>query len=252
MTASLALVMQAIDRAFTVLRAVASRPGTSTLADVTRKAGLPKSTVLRLLIALEDQGAVQRVGGRYAIGPGLATLSHRGAPVSALKEVARPHLVELAEQLQENVSLTIDDGDATLYIDTAVSESSVMVQDWTGERIPYHASAGGLALMSTWPDDVIADHVDAGLVPYTPSTVVTSAGIDGKVQAARTTGVVWTRQEFSDDVNGIGAVILDPDGNAVGALNAYGPDYRFPDPGSVDAIAAAVLDTGRRIGDRLA
>ena len=131
--------MQAIDRAFTVLRALASRPGTSTLADVTREADLPKSTVLRLLIALEDQGAVQTVGGRYAIGPGLAALSHQGAPVSALKEVARPHIVELADLLQENVSLTIDDGDATLYIDTAVAESSVMVQDWTGERLPYHS-----------------------------------------------------------------------------------------------------------------
>lgn len=243
--------MQAIDRAFTVLRAIASRSGTSTLADVTREAGLPKSTVLRLLIALEDQGAVQTVGGRYAIGPGLATLSHQGAPVSALKEVARPHLVELAEQLQENVSLTIDDGDATLYIDTAVSESSVMVQDWTGERLPYHASAGGLALMSTWPDEAIADHVAAGLAPHTRTTVVTRSGIDTKVASARDTGVVWTHQEFSDDVNGVGAVILGPDGSPVGALNAYGPDYRFPGDRATTAIVEPLLEACRRIGERL-
>ena len=208
--------------------------------------------MLRLLIALEDQGAVQCVGGRYAIGPGLAALSHQGAPVSALKEVARPHLVELAEQLQENVSLTIDDRDATLYIDTAVAESSVMVQDWTGERLPYHASAGGLALMSTWSDDEIGRHVDAGLEPYTESTVVTRFGIDTKVGAARAQGVVWTHHEFSDDVNGVAAVILGPDGSAVGALNAYGPDYRFPGARATEEIAESVLTACRRIGDRLA
>ncbi|MEM9467544.1 MAG: IclR family transcriptional regulator [Actinomycetota bacterium] len=243
--------MQAIDRAFTVLRALASRPGTSTLADVTREADLPKSTVLRLLIALEDQGAVQTVGGRYAIGPGLAALSHQGAPVSALKEVARPHLVELADVLQENVSLTIADGDATLYIDTAVAESSVMVQDWTGERLPYHASAGGLALMSTWSDATVRAHVASGLSPYTPSTVISLKGIRRKLVDARD-GAVWTQQEFSDDVNGVGALIVGPDATAVGALNAYGPDYRFPGERDHDAIEAALIETCQAIGERLA
>ena len=244
--------MQAIDRAFTVLRAVASRAGTSTLADVTNASGLPKSTVLRLLIALEDQGAVQTVGGRYAIGPGLAALSHQGAPVSALKEVARPHLVELADLLEENVSLMIADDEATLYIDTAVSESSVMVQNWTGERLPYHGSAGGLVLLSTWPDDEIARHVAAGLEAYTPTTVTTLDEVMAKVEQVRTTGVVLTHQEFSDEVNGVGALITAPDGSALGAVNAYGPDYRFPGERTIDEISAAVIETAKAISGRLA
>ncbi|MEM9202527.1 MAG: IclR family transcriptional regulator [Actinomycetota bacterium] len=242
--------MQAIDRAFTVLRAVASRRGTSTLADVTRESGLPKSTVLRLLIALEDQGAVQTVGGRYAIGPGLASLSHQGAPASALKEIARPHIVELAELLQEHVSLTIADGDATLYVDTAIAESSVMVQDWTGERLPYHASAGGLALMAAWPDAAIRAHVATGLEQSTPSTVISLKGIRLKVAQARA-GAVWTHQEFAEDVNGVGALIVDPDGEPLGALNAYGPDYRFPGDRDLDEIGQAVIETSRAIGDRI-
>jgi DNA-binding IclR family transcriptional regulator len=244
--------MQAIDRAFTVLRAVASRSGTSTLADVTREAGLPKSTVLRLLIALEDQGAVQTVGGRYAIGPGLAALSHQGAPVSALKEVARPHIVELAERLEENVSLTIADSDATLYIDTAVAESSVMVQDWTGERLPYHASAAGLALMSGWTDDDVRAYAARGMAAFTESTVITVDGLRDRMRRIADEGVVWTFHDFSDDVNGIGCPIRSPGGTVVGALNAYGPDYRFPGENDLDEIRRAVLDTCQAIGERLA
>ncbi|MEO0493977.1 MAG: IclR family transcriptional regulator [Actinomycetota bacterium] len=243
--------MQAIDRAFTVLRALASRRGTSTLADVTRVSGLPKSTVLRLLAALEDQGAVQMVGGRYAIGPGLAALSHQGAPVSALKELARPHLVELADLLQENVSLMIPDGDATLYIDTALAESSVTVQDWTGERLPYHGSAGGLVLLSTWSNDDISSFVGAGLEAYTPTTVTTLDEVMAKVDQVRTTGVVFTHQEFSHEVNGIGALVSGPDGDAIGAINTYGPDYRFPGDRDVDEITDAVLGTARRVGERI-
>jgi DNA-binding IclR family transcriptional regulator len=243
--------MQAIERTFTVLRAIASRTGTSTLADITKESGLPKSTVLRLLIALEDQGAVQTVGGRYAIGPGLTALSQQGAPVSALKEVARPHLVELAEFLQENVSLMIPDGDATLYIDTAVSESSVMVQDWTGERLPYHGSAGGLALLSSWTDGEIADHAATGLEAYTPTTVTTLAELMAKVDHTRRTGVALTHQEFSDEVNGFGAVVTGPDGESLAAVNAYGPDYRFPGDRQVAEISTAVFNTACVISDRL-
>jgi len=243
--------MQAIDRAFTVLRALASRKGTSTLADVTRESGLPKSTVLRLLIALEDQGAVQTLGGRYSIGPGLAALSHQGAPTSALKEVARPHLVELADELQENVSLMIPDDDATLYIDTALAESSVTVQDWTGERLPYHGSAGGLILLATWTDAEIRTFVGDGLEAYTPTTVTTLDEVMEKVDQARTTGVVFTHQEFSDEVNGVGALATGPEGEALAAITTYGPDYRFPGERDTATIAESVRETARRISDRI-
>ena len=243
--------MQAIERAFTVLRVLAGGSGTSTLAEVARSSGLPKSTVLRLLNALHDQGAVQIVGGRYAIGPGLSALTDHGAPVSALKEIARPHLVDLADLLEENVALTIADGDATLYVDTALAESSVMVTDWTGERLPYHASAGGLALMSTWTAADRRRLVEAGLEPFTSSTVVTAAGLQAKMTAMADDGVVWTTQEYSEDVNGVAALITTAGGRVVGALNAYGPDYRFPGERAVDEITGPLLETCRHIGERL-
>ena len=244
--------MQAIERAFTVLRALAGRPGTSSLAEVTRASELPKSTVLRILAALEEQGAVQTLAGRYSIGPGLAAMSHHGAPLSALRDVARPYMVEVAETLEENVSLTIEDGDATLYLDTAVAESSVQVRDWTGERLPYHASSGGLALLSTWPDEDVQALVDGGLEAFTATTVLTKSGLDEKFRHMQDTGIVWTLQEFSDDVTGVAAVIRTGGGEAVAALNVYGPDYRFPGERAEAEVAAVLLDACTKIGDRLA
>lgn len=244
--------MQAIERAFTVLRALAARPGTSSLAEVTRASELPKSTVLRILAALEEQGAVQSLAGRYSIGLGLAAMSHHGAPLTSLRDVARPYMVEVAETLEENVSLTIEDGGATLYLDTAVAESSVQVRDWTGERLPYHASSGGLALLSTWPDEDVQALVDGGLEAFTETTVLTKSGLDEKFRYMADTGIVWTLQEFSDDVTGVAAVIRTGTGEPVAALNVYGPDYRFPGDRSEVEVAAVLLEACTRIGDRLA
>ena len=244
--------MQTIDRTFTVLRALAAEPGTSTLADVSRTAALPRSTVLRLLGALEEQGMTQSIGGRWALGPGLATLTHQASPVSALKELARPHLLELADLIEENASLVIADGDGALYIDTAVARSVVSVQDWTGERLPFHSSAAGLCLMSTWTDQQLTDYAAAGMTPSTKATITTLPDLRRRVVHIHENRAVWTLREFSDDVNGVGAPIIGPDGEAIGAINVYGPDYRFPGPRPVDEITAPLIEACTRISAQLA
>jgi DNA-binding IclR family transcriptional regulator len=172
--------------------------------------------------------------------------------VSALKEIARPYMVEVAEDLSENVSLTIEDGAATLYLDTAVAQSSVQVKDWTGERLPYHASSGGLALLSTWSSEKVDELVEGGLQTFTSSTVVTRDGLDTKFRHLSQHGVVWTLQEFSDDVTGVAAVIRTAANDVVGALNAYGPDYRFPGDRPESEIAGVLIAACEKIGDRLA
>lgn len=67
--------VQSIQRAFSVLRALSRSPmGVTQLSE---SVGLPKSTVARLLAALEEEGAVEQieVGGQYSIGDGLLDLS---------------------------------------------------------------------------------------------------------------------------------------------------------------------------------
>ena len=213
----------------------------------------PKSTTSRILASLESLGMVERIGDQYGIGAALATLTHGASPIGSLREVARPQLVELADALGENASLVVDDGDEVLYIDTAMpSDQPVQVQDWTGVRVPFHAAAGGISLMSTWDEARLAARCAAGLEAYTDETVTTLAGLHRKLDGLRREGVVWTIREFADEVTGIGAPILGPDGKAVGAINVYGPAYRFPGEQVPTEIAAAVIDACARIATRFA
>jgi IclR family acetate operon transcriptional repressor len=245
--------MQAIERTFGILSALAEHHERAGISEIARRAELPKSTTSRILSSLESLGVVERIGDRYGIGAGLATLTHGASPIGSLRELARPQLVELADALGENASLVVDDGDQVLYIDTATpSEVQVLVQDWTGERLPFHAAAGGLSLMSTWPPARLAALYSSPLDVFTEKTVTTAAGVGRKLEELSTAGVVWTRQEFADDVNGVGAPILGPTGEAVGAINIYGPTYRFPGDVSESTVAATVTDACDRIATRLA
>ncbi|MFV2040237.1 MAG: helix-turn-helix domain-containing protein, partial [Acidimicrobiales bacterium] len=72
--------VQSIERAFSLLRALATRP--MGVTDLARHVGLPKSTVSRLLGALETEGAVEQVerGGEYRLGRGIADIAASSGP----------------------------------------------------------------------------------------------------------------------------------------------------------------------------
>ena len=252
MAVSLATRMQAIERTFAILRALAHGQERAGISEIARRADLPKSTTSRILASLEALGMVERLGERYGLGASLAALTATTAPVGSLRELARPELVELADLLGDNASLVVDDGDEVLYVETVTpSEVQVQVQDWTGERLPYHAAAAGLALMSSWSDLKREHFASAGPTAFTPFTATSPDSLASKMNELETTGVIWTLQEFAEDVNGVGAVIKGPGGALVGAIDVYGPTYRFPGSRPRDEIAKAVTDACQRITARL-
>ncbi|MCP3935020.1 MAG: IclR family transcriptional regulator [Actinomycetia bacterium] len=243
--------MQAVDRTFAVLRALAAKPETSSLAEVAQLTGLPKNTTSRFLAALERLGMVERVGDRYAIGAGLATLTHAATPVSSLRELCRPYLSELSWQLGENASLAVADGNEVLYVDTVADTGVIQMQDWTGYHVPLHATAAGLALMSAWRRDDVVTLCDAGLSRLTPATVVDADALIEKLEDITRTGIAWTHAEFNSEVNAVAALVCDTSGGPVGAITVFGPTFRFPGDRPRSGIDDLILSAAAHIGARL-
>jgi DNA-binding IclR family transcriptional regulator len=244
--------MQAIERAFAVLHALRSADGSAGVSSVARTTGLPKSTVSRLLSSLEDVGVVERIDpvGTYAIGPGLVTLAGGASSVVTLREVARPHLRDLAESLEESAGLTVPDGPSALYVDHVAFDSSVRTRDWTGIRFPYHTVAGGLAMLTTWSETSIDKLVDRGLETYSDETITTKKGLESRLERGRRDGYVWTVGDFDIEINGVAAPVRNINGYAVGAVSVYGPSYRFPGERDPDRIGQAVRKISRLVQDQ--
>lgn len=243
--------MQTIDRAFAVLGALAGQRRRLGLTEIANNVDLPKTTVLRILTSLEDLAMVERTDGQYALGPGIAALTRHASPSAALGSVARPYLAELSETYGENASVGIEEGGALLYIDTALAPGAVQVSDWTGRRVPLHADAAGLVLLSGWSERRLADYAAAPLVAPTRNTVTSAPALAARAAAIRESGHAWTYGEFSDDVNGVAAPVADEAG-IIGAINVYGPAYRWPGGRDRDTVVADLLDVCARISARFA
>ncbi|MEL6981822.1 MAG: helix-turn-helix domain-containing protein, partial [Actinomycetota bacterium] len=140
--------MQSIERAFALLRALAVGPAGVT--DLAERTELPKSTVARLLGALADEGAVERVesGGDYRLGGELLELAQSTSPDRSLIATARPFLSELTETTGETSGISILEGGEVRYLDSVGTDEEVQIRDWTGEAVPFHVVPSGFVLVA--------------------------------------------------------------------------------------------------------
>jgi len=244
--------VQTVERTFAVLRALAAANGSAGVSHVARETGLAKSTVSRLLTSLEEIGVLERldVAGNYAIGPGLAALTGGVTPAGSLREVTRPHLRDLVDEVGESAGLTVADGNTALYIDHVGADGAIQTRDWTGMRFPYHTVAGGHAMMMTWSDGEVEQYAARGLNAFTAATVTTCKELLSRVRRARRLGFAWTLQDFDDEINGVAAPIRDGGGRAMGAITVYGPSFRFPPSGADAVIGERVVEAAEMVEAR--
>ena len=160
---------QAIDRAAQLLVLVVESDESSSVGELAEAAGLPKSTVSRVVSALERQGLVQRQGSRGGIRPGpvLLGLARRGVSGDDIVALCRDTLERLGEASGETIDLAVPvPGGSELYLDQVDSRHFLGTVNWVGRRLPHHCTSVGKVFMAFG-----AASSPARLERFTPATI---------------------------------------------------------------------------------
>ena len=243
--------VQSIERAFALLRALSVGPaGVTELAE---RADLPKSTVARILGALETEDVVEQeaAGGEYRLGPGLADLAGVAPIGRSLIATARPHLLELTERTSETSGISVLEGRMVRYLDHVESDEGVLVRSWTGEALDLHLVSSGLVLLAGQSEDFIESYLARPLVSTTDRTVTDPGRIRERLEAIRHRGYLWIRTEFDHDISSVAAPVRGGDDRTVAAIHVHGPAYRFPDDGAEETIATMLVESAQRLSAQL-
>ena len=145
--------IQVIARAASVMRALADNPGGLSLAQIAERVGLARSTVQRIVQALEAERFVELSGpqGGFQLGPELARMLYRRQ--IDIVSVARPFLERLCAELHESVALCMLNGDEVTALDRCVAERVLRVVFPLGTiPLPARDLAPGLAIMAESPE----------------------------------------------------------------------------------------------------
>ena len=245
------MTVQSIKRSFALLRALALGPvGVTELAE---RVDLPKSTVARLLGSLEEEQAVEQTeaGGEYRLGPGLIDLAGSAPRGRNLVATARPHLLELAESIDEVAGLSIIDGGQVYYLDQTESSSNIQVRDWTGEYAPLHAVPSGLVILAHQPERFIEGYLAVPLMQCTSWTTTDPDELRERLEHVRSIGYAWVYEEFAEGINSVAAPVFESDGSVEAALHVHGPAYRFPNPDDTHDHGMAVIEAASRLSMQL-
>lgn len=242
---------EAVLKALAILESFGAERAQQSLADISRRLGIPKASALRHLAALESAGYVVRHPGNiYALGarvlePARAYLKH-----NELISSARPILDALAVKTGETAHLGVLQGPHVIYVAIAESPQRVRAYVQQGDRIPAHAVASGKAILAFSSGDAVAQVLSAGLERLSAHTITSAEAFQADLERTRARGFGLNLGEWIEEVSAAAAPIFSHSGDVVGAIGVAGPKTRLTSE-KMDEIGTIVLRHADRLSARL-
>ncbi|MDN5789650.1 MAG: IclR family transcriptional regulator [Micrococcales bacterium] len=227
---------QAVDRAAHLLTLVVRAEVEPTLADLSEQTGFAKSTVSRLVLALERNRLVARSDeGSFTAGELFAMYAVRRAHDEDLPRLVRPVLEELCELTGEAGHLAEARGDAVVFLDQIESTFILGSRDWLGVDVPVHCSALGKVLCAYGTLPLPAGRLETP----TECSISTIAQLRTDLEMARDRGWAAAVDELELGLAAIAAPVQ-VDGRTVAAVGLSGASARLaPELDRVGAIVSA-------------
>jgi DNA-binding IclR family transcriptional regulator len=239
--------VQVIARAAAIMRALAGAPEGLSLAGIAQQVELPRSTVQRIVAALEAESFVAAASptGRVRLGSGLARLA--AATRGDLQREVRPFLDALSREANETVDLAILEGDHVVFVDQVIAPRRLRAVSAPGVRFPLHCTANGKAVLAELPMEQVVQLVPEQLEPFTSHTITTRERLLEELEEVRATGIAYDREEHTEGICAVGANIHGPLGE-LAAITIPLPATRFY--GHEEHLASLLLQACFRVGQR--
>lgn len=222
--------MRSVLTALRVLEAVSQLQPVG-LSELTRRLGLPKTTVQRGLVALADAGWLENDQvdpTRWIVSTKAFVVGSTVGNRSSLRDRALPHMNELGADVRETIHLMIPDGDQVVLIERLDSPHPVRAIAPLGARAALHASSNGKAILAHLPEDEMARYMERGLTAATQQTITQPTKLYEELALIKKRGYAVANEELQEGVVSVAAPILTFGSRPVGSLSISGPKSRMP------------------------
>ena len=247
---------QAVRKAMQLLACFTNARASLGVTELSALTGWPKSTVSRLLTALEENGLVRQdaITGRYTPGLHLVALAGAALAADALYAASRAHLLWLAETSGETANLSVLDDGQLLTIDEAPSAQPIKFSGWVGMRQPLHGSSSGKVLLAALSPERREAILAAGLPPLAARTITDHDGLLRELAQVRAAGYALNVEELVPGLTSGAAPVCDQSGAVVAAISAAGPSSRLTArrlEDSITLVKEAARAASRGLGARV-
>ncbi len=228
------------------------------VTELSRRLGLHKNNVFRLLATLEEMGYVEQAeqSERYRLGVRCLELGYAFSRHRDLVRSARPVLEGLARETGETVHLGVLRDFQVVHLDGEPASHLVATTLRVGQRLEAHCTALGKALLAA-SEASVRERFDrervarGALEPFTSATITDREKLFEHLRTVASQGWAVDLEERATGLCCAAAPVHDATGTVVAALSVSGPLFRLDAERLLDRAVPAVLAAAARLSREL-
>ncbi|MDW8846780.1 IclR family transcriptional regulator [Erwinia sp. MMLR14_017] len=198
--------IQVISRAAKILNALGDSPNGMSLGEIAQAVDLPRSTVQRIVAALDSVQLVRSPGaGGVRLGPALLRLI--ATVHTDVVAIAQPWLQALCDATGETVSLARASGLQLAIVHYVVADRELRVVPRIGLNLPLYSTSGGKALLALGSDEEARTLVGDAYEAITDLTVKAFPELLERLKEIRRTGLSYDRGETLEGISTMAVAI---------------------------------------------
>ncbi|WP_413810820.1 IclR family transcriptional regulator [Streptomyces sp. OE57] len=213
-----------LNRALRLLSTFEGHDGALSLTSLSARAGLPKSTALRIVRQLASWGALERTGdGEFVIGLRLLELASLAPRGHGLRAIAMPFLEDLHHATGQHVLLAVLDQHDAVLVERLSAHRAGRVAYRVGGRMPLHCTGVGLVLLAHAPAEKQRAVFDGELVVPDTGSRLLPADLRRTLAEIRREGVAVNARTLPEPMVSVAAPVFGQPREVIAALSVIAP-----------------------------
>jgi IclR family acetate operon transcriptional repressor len=241
--------VQSLNRALSLLDALAENDDGLSLTGLAKAVSLPPSSAHRLLTTLQRKQFVRfdQATMTWRVGVQAFVVGNAFARSREVAPIAMPHMRQLREKTGETVNLYVPNEGQAICIAQVQSQQVVRAISRPGGGVPLHRSAAGKAILARMREVEIDEWLDrraaAGDEAVSPGE---RRELHRDLDRIRARNYAFDDEEVAAGLRCIATAIVDENGAAHGALSIAGPTLRLTDD-RLQQLAEFVVAAGQAV-----
>lgn len=247
--------IKSVEKAAVLLQALVQMRGPARLVDLAAAAGMSRSMARAYLISLLRSDLIRQnvETGRYDLGPAAAAIGFAALARIDFLQLAKAAMIDLSEQIQETVILTVWNVKGPVVVAKADGSRSAVYDIRIGSHVSLEPTSTGHIFIAYLPQEMwlplLGEVYGFGEAPVTP---MSKSEIECVIREIRKTRIsVMDVSPTLPGFGGISAPVFDQDNQLKGVMTVVISSAKLakqPKVGVIKALTAAAMKLSHQLG----
>lgn len=217
-----------------------------TITALAQELDVPRTTMLRIISTLEEEGFVIGNGKKYRQGNIIAYMGMQAMNRMDIRKLAAPVLEKLSLAVGETSHLAQLAGRQMMILEVCDSPNTVRAASRPGTLADIHCSATGKVILATSVSDIPLFMRGVDLNSRTTKTITSLDALVEDTDKTRTLGYGLDDEEYTDGVRCLAAPVYDVKGDVVASIGVTASIITFTRD-RIDEVAVKVKEAAREL-----